>query len=191
MIRLNTKGLEDKRNRIKKLPRFYADVLRAKLQKDADGVIKEFKKGITNNTFALKPLKPKTIKRKRKQGFKYPENPLYGKGGLDPRTYKNMLIIRKGKNTITVRPSNRRHWKSKLTLRSLLIVHEFGTIIKTRKATIRIPPRPAFQRAYSISIKKRVNITKDLNTAIFLYIKSGKEKTFKIIELRLLKGLGK
>jgi hypothetical protein len=154
-VKSNTTGLKNKINRIKKLPEMYVNMVDAKLMKDANGIVSTFKKGLLENSLGLKPLKPKTVRRKQRQGYRHPTSPLVGLNGNNPRTYKNMLVIRRGKRKITIRPSNRKHWKSKLTLKQLYEVHELGTIIKRGKTVYRMPARPALNRAYEKWLNKR------------------------------------
>lgn len=123
----------------------YADAITKKITEDT---IKNFSKGIENDTFGLQRLKPETIKRKQKLGCPSPSTPLLGKGGSDKRSYKNMLMYRKLKSGFyRIRPSDRFHHKAKVSLKTLFFVHEYGTVIDNKRALIFMPARPALTRA--------------------------------------------
>ena len=96
-----------------------------------------------------------------------------------------MMRIRKLKNGFRVFPSWGGHHKSKLKLRQLLNVHEYGATIKRGSGNnitlIRIPPRPARLLAYKkymTEFKKR-QVDKDIKKAISQYIKNADKNWIK------------
>lgn len=152
------KGLEklkkETKKKFDKLPEYHINMMTAKRKSDADLVCKTFAKGIENDEFGLKRLKPETIKAKQRKGYPSPETPLLGKGGKDKRSYKNMMVIRKVKNGYTVRPSQRLHRDGRVKLVVLYKVHEYGKTIYTGRAIIRIPARPAGEKTIKMVGKK-------------------------------------
>jgi hypothetical protein len=193
MMKVKTsKKFQGVSKRIKKLPQLYVGVVKGKLKKDASDVVKEFKKGIREDTFNLEKLKDKTIQKKIKKGYRRPKNPLYGKGGNDQRAYKNMMIIREGKNNITIRPSTRKHHEANLTLKQLFYIHEYGTVIRGRgNSLIRIKPRPAFERAFKRTQKKRIETTKSIQVkkAILNYMNKADVRLLREAQRRFEKDL--
>lgn len=153
--------------KLDKIPAFADTVARSGLKKMANSIVREFKTGIENNSLNLDALKQRTIETKRKQGFKKPSTPLYGKGGRNKRSYKNMMNIRKTKSGYTIYPSTRKHWDGDITLRRLFLIHEYGATIKRGDKLIRIPPRPAFKKATAIARKKSIDdIRKEMRSKL-------------------------
>lgn len=137
------------RQRIRRLPRLVDGVADAQRKRDAHELVTLWRSGIKDRKIYLVPLVPATIRRKRRIGYSKPETPLYGLGLDGPRTYIKGMRVFRTKRGYVVRMIDGRHHKSKLSLSSLFTVHEYGTTIKTKGgAIIRIPPRPAMQRAY-------------------------------------------
>jgi hypothetical protein len=126
----------------------------AQRKRDATQVIEVFQDGIDRNNFRLKPLKPETIRRKRRLGMRKPQIPLYGKGHQERNSYINMWRIVKMKRGYRVRPRSAKHWSGRIKLKDLLTVHENGATIDTGRAVIRIPARPAWERAQQRFLKK-------------------------------------
>lgn len=175
-----------KKARIRRLPKLLTDYVRAFSKKDAVGVVTEFQKGIANNSFRLQSLKPETKRRKKRRGYRKPATPLYGLGE-GRRAYRNMLVIRTRGKSYTVRPSTRKHHESGLRLSDLFQVHEFGTTFKGRGgALIRIPSRPALEKAFARHLRKkrRQEPTAEVRQAINEYINQGKQGTFKKVSLK-------
>jgi hypothetical protein len=161
----------------------YADVTTKAITLET---IKNFSKGIEQDAFGLRRLKPETIKAKTRKGYASPETPLLGKGGTDPRSYKNLLIYRKLRRGLyRIRPSVRYHHSGRVSLKTLFFVHEYGAVIDTGKAIIFIPPRPAFEKAIK-SVKPKVK-TRLLKQAIIKYINKGQTDFAKLILKELFK----
>jgi len=184
------KKLTDLEKRIRNIPKYYIARVEARRKKEADQVVKEFKKGIRNNDMGLHPLKPATIKQKSRMGYSRPDNPLYGKGDQDIRSYINSLYLKKIKNGWSVEVSRKMHHKARLTLKHLFFIHEYGAVIKGRSnAFIRIPPRPALKTA-----TEQVQFTfKDdgVDGAVAEYVNTGKDKAIKKIISNYERGLEK
>ncbi len=168
-----------KKARIRRLPRFFADYVRAQAKRDAVGVVKEFRNGIAKNNFSLIRLKEKTIQQKRRRGYKRPATPLYALGE-GQRAYRNMLVIRTRGKSYTVRPSTRKHHEADLRLSDLFVIHEFGAVIEGRGGSvIRIPSRPAFSKAFARHLRKRAKkeSAAEVRTAMNTYINDAKLAT--------------
>lgn len=177
------------KKRIKKLPAYELGVIRAKTKYDAYKVKQEFSAGIAKNRLGLLPLSPDTIRHKK---GKKPNVPLYDKGGNDPRSYKNMMLIRQLKNGFKVYPSNRMHHSGKITLKYLFFIHEYGCVIKGKNNTlIRIPPRAALFLAYKSWMEKKSkrDISRKLKNAIIEYVNTGRLEQFKRIEKQFFDGI--
>lgn len=181
-----------KKKRIQNLPSLSTQLIFAVLKKDALTMVKNYKQGIKTGSFGLEKLEDGTIVRKRRLGYSQPGTPLYGKGEeIDDKTYINMLRIKKLKNGWKVHPSWAKHHTSGLKLRDLFIVHEYGTLITRGDTLIRIPPRPAFLKAYQKTLKDRriKENTKDVKAAMTGHVNDGKQHHFDMAISRLKKGL--
>lgn len=136
-----------KYNRIRRLPKMYESMMSATRLRDAKGLIKTFQDGIDGDTFRLERLKPATISRKARMGVKRPRRPLHGKGKAEKNSYRNAFLIRKVKNGYRVKLRKAKHWSGRLTLEALFMIHEFGATIKRGDTIIKLPARPAFEKA--------------------------------------------
>lgn len=177
-----------KLNRLKRLPIMMEGIINTYAKRDAEETIKEFKKGIKANNFRLEPLKPRTIAQKSSMGYEKPRTPLYGAGEQEDKSYINMMQIRKikkSKNQVSYKiyPSWAKHHKAKISLKDLFIIHEYGTTIRTKKGTIRIPARPAFFSAYRRYLNKRSRLDRatEIKKAITKYINTAREDLIKKI----------
>lgn len=170
-----------KMKRIKNLPKYEIAVTNTRLKYDAYSIKREFSRGIAENKLGLDGLKPTTIMQKIKKGYNNPSIPLMGKGGNDPRSYKNLLNVAKTKRGWRVYPSNRLHHSMKITLRYLFYIHEYGCLIKRGKSMIRIPPRPAMFLAYQKWLEKRFDrdFAQEIRDAIVLQVNTGVDRLFK------------
>jgi len=183
-----------KRKRIVRIPKFLHPVMMAMAKRDAVRMITEFKSGIKSNSFGLERLEDETIQRKRLLGYTLPRVPLYGEGDENKdRSYVNMLRIRNIKRGWKVYPSWAKHHSSDLKLRDLLTVHEFGTIIPTDKGFIRIPPRPAYLRAYKrvLKARKAPEAAAEVKRAINKHINDADTSYYQRVQNRLLEGLAR
>ena len=173
--------------RIRRLPKIYIDAVDTTSKKDAMGIMHTWAEGIAKNLLGLEPLSPVTIEKKSEQGLSKPSTPLYGRGISDAKSYINMLRMVKIRNGYRIKIRNAMHWSGKINLQDLFIVHEFGTTI-TRESgkTIRIPPRPAFNRSYNKYLRKKrqEDPANRVRKAINKYIKEGKENVADIIGMR-------
>lgn len=171
---------EAKKKRIQRLPILvegYADNFS---QKNANSLIENFQDGLRKNSFKLPPLKPETVRRKTAQGLPKPRVPLYGQGDQeDEKSYINMLRIRKLKNGYRVYPSWAKHHSGDIELRTLFWIHEKGAVIRQMRGgkivVIRIPPRPAFRKAYLRTLRqiRQRETSKDVRRAITRLINTG------------------
>lgn len=171
-----------KMHRLSKVPKIADQVMMGATKKEGMRFYKIFHDGIKKNEFGLEELMENTKSTKKRQGFAKPDIPLYGKGDKadNQRSYSSMMRLRKLKNGWRVYPSWAKHWKSKLTLRQLLDVHEKGRIIKRGNSLIRIPPRPAFLFSMRKFYKKfsREKLSRDMKKAIKEYVNTGTSKYF-------------
>jgi hypothetical protein len=108
----------------KKLPDEIAKLFKKGTEKEADRLIKNFRSNVLNDSLALARLKKKTIRRKRRQGFKKASTPLVGKGASNKRSYANMMEAVSIKNGYKVKPKSGQHWSGKVALRNLFRYHE-------------------------------------------------------------------
>lgn len=175
-----------KKKRIKRLPQFLGNAVKAQAKRDAVGVIAEFQEGIARNSFRLDKLQASTIRQKKRQGYKRPRTPLYGLGE-GRRAYRNMMIVRTRGKSYVVRPSTRMHHGSGMKMNALFTIHEFGaTIRRTNGKFTRIPARPAFSRAFQRHLRKRKRLepTQEVRRAMNEYINDAKANTFRRIAER-------
>lgn len=171
------------RQRVRRLPKIAEGVADAQRKRDAHELVSRWRFGIENNTLGLEKLRPLTRARKVRLGYRRPSSPLYGLGLEGARTYiKGMRVFRKRRG-YSVRMINGRHHKSKLPLSALFVVHEYGAT--TRKG-VRIPPRPAMQKAYAQVLRrlKSNDPAKEFGAAVNEYIRTGKRKLADIIARR-------
>ena len=171
------------KSRIRRLPKFVEDSVDTFTKKDAAGVIEAFQDGIREDSFGFERLKPETIEAKRRKGFTQPATPLYGEGDTNPKSYINMFRIRRLRNGYRVYARWAKH-RSGLPLRDLFIVHERGMLISGKGgAVIRIPPRPAFNRAFARYLERRMaaeNVEK-VQQAMIRYVETGVNTRFREI----------
>lgn len=172
------------RARIRRLPEIYLKTIDGSLKADAFGMEKTFREGISKRLFRLQALSPVTIKKKIEDGFSKPRTPLYGKGESNMRTYLNMLAIGRIKNGWRVRVKPGMHWSGEWTLKELFKIHEFGATIISSEGVQRIPPRPAFNRAFNkwLRKKKKIDTSDRIRIAINELIRNGKSSLQKRIE---------
>ena len=185
------------RKRVQRLPKLVEEAASAQVKRDGLNLIEFFQEGIRNNTFDLVPLEDSTIIGKKLQGYTKPETPLYGAGDDEESSYLNMLRIKKvGNRKWLVFPSTDKHHKSQLNLKSLLEVHEQGIVIsqtrrnadtgKDTEVLIRIPPRPAFSRAFQKVLRSRLEdqreSTAKVKAAVNELIRTGSTLKFRELE---------
>lgn len=177
-IKTQVRGIE---KRLKSTQPLIVQLAFAFTKAEAKRFINNFQNGIRQNNFKLTPLAPITVEKKRDEGLPKPTVPLYGAGD-DKKTnsYINMLRILKLKNGWKVYPSRKKHWKSKLKLNELFEIHEYGSLIQTKNAVIRIPPRPAFLKAKlrTLNQAKAQIKRKDIRKALNQIMKQNKHETY-------------
>lgn len=179
--------------RIARLPQLMEDAMMSHTKYMATMIIEEFQKGIRLNNFGLVKLQKATIEGKLRAGYSRPETPLYGLGDKSEHSYINMMRIRKLKHGFKVYPSHAKHHSSGMRLNDLFIVHEYGCTITTGAGvTIRIPPRPAFLKAYErvmLNLKKdKRETSRNVKKAMTEYINTAKTTSFNKMKDRDLKG---
>lgn len=168
--------------RIRRLPKLVEGSADTFTKKDAVALIDTFRDGIENDSFGLARLQPTTIARKIKQGKKKPRNPLLGEGENRDTSYINLFKVRKIKNGYRVYPRWAKHYGSGLDLRHLFAIHERGALIRRPNGTItRIPPRPAFAKAFRkhLNERQRAENVRQVRDAMAELIKNGSEYKFK------------
>lgn len=175
--------------RIQRLPTMIEGTMMGHMKSSATGVIEEFKKGLRMNNMGLEKLKEATIASKTRKGYEKPENPLYGLGDRSEKSYINMMRIRKIKNGYKVYPSKGKHHSSGLSLADLFKVHEYGCTITTKTGVIiRIPPRPAFFKAYErqmLKMKKdKRETSRTVKKAMTEYINTARQNLLREMEHR-------
>jgi hypothetical protein len=167
-------------------------MLDASALRDTKGFIRTFGVGISKRQLGLEPLSPVTRQKKLEEGRQKPATPLYGRGESDDKSYLNMHRIIQLKNGYRVRIRSAKHWSGKLTLKQLFIIHEFGTTITFESGkTIRIPPRPAHNRAYNKYLRKKARLdpASEVRDAVRKFIREGKaELSAKILERQIMQG---
>lgn len=173
-----------KKSRIKRLARLLPRTVDAFAKRDAQEVERFFREGIARDQFRLNRLAESTIRRKRRKGYPRPKTPLYGKGG--DRSYQQMMNVTKRGQSWVVRPSTATHHSGRIKLSTLFRVHEFGTTIRQKGRTIRIPPRPALQKAYNKHLrrKRRQDPAAEVRSAINELINTGNAARLREIERR-------
>ena len=170
--------------RIRRLPQLVKEAADASTQRDVNGIINDFQNGIRKDNFDLRDLKYSTIKSKQGKGYSKPGTPLYGLGDSGKNTYINMFIIKKLKNGYRIVARWANHHEAGIPLRTLFFIHENGAIINTGKTLIRIPPRPAFRKAFQRYLRRRLKgeTSKDVRAAMGETIKTGKTTKFRRIK---------
>lgn len=175
------------RQRIKRIPKIANGVADMQRSRDADDLISTWRNGLANNSFNLAPLKPATRARKARLGYRYPASPLYGLGLEGAKTYIKGMRKFKTRRGYTVHMIKGKHHKSDLPLSALFVVHEYGATIKTKGGKIiKIPARPAMQKAYTrvLNRLKAKDPAKEFKLAINQFIKQGRQDLIKKIESR-------
>jgi hypothetical protein len=170
---------EAKRSRIRRLPKFLEETVRATLKRDATMLVKTFQDGIRENDLGLDRLADSSVASKISKGYTKPFTPLYGAGDDEPRSYINMLKMRKLKNGWLIYVSNARHHDSSLKLKDLFIVHEFGATIQMEHSIVRIPPRPAFTESFTkmLKSKRRAEPERQVKQAMTEWINTAQSQT--------------
>jgi hypothetical protein len=148
---MNTEAV---RSRLRRLPKLIDDHMDAFTKRDAEDFIKNFRAGLRNNSFRLEPLRPETMRRKKRQGYSRPASPLYGLGLEGTRTYTSSVRIYKIKQGWRVNVLDVKHHEADVSVKTLFHIHEHGAVINTGKAVIRLPARPAFRRAYEQTLAR-------------------------------------
>lgn len=169
------------KSRIRRLPKLVEQTADTFSKKDAVALIETFQDGIKNDSFGLTRLKNKTILAKAKQGKPKPATPLYGDGETEDDSYINLFAIRKIKNGYRVFARWAKHHSAGIPLRDLFEIHEKGALIKMANGgIIRIPPRPAFSKAFRrfLNKKKKAENVKAVREAMNLLIRKGNEQAF-------------
>ena len=183
---------EAKRSRIRRIPKLIDDTVLAFSKRDALRLMKNFHDGIKQNSFRLKRLQDGTIERKRSMAMEKPNVPLYGAGDSKKKnSFVNMLRMRKVKAGYKVFASNAKHHSADLKLKDLLDVHEKGRIISRGDALIRIPPRPAFEKAFKRTLKQRrvQEDAADVRRAYTAFMNTGSDADIKAIQTKAIAGL--
>jgi hypothetical protein len=118
------------------------------------------------------------------KGYQKPRSPLYGAGDSKKNTYINALGLRRMKRGWRVYVRWAKHHESDLSLRDLFYIHENGAVIMQNRGgnavAIRIPPRPAFFKAYRRWLRKRSQKEdiREVKKAIRQLLKTGSDKGF-------------
>jgi len=184
-----TSNLRDKQKRIDKLPQYAADSIRLMTKSKARGFIIYWQGMLRTDAYMLRRLKPATVRAKERAGYSRPMTPLYGLGDDDTHTYINMMRLYKLKNGYKVAPGRKGHHKSKLKLRDLFVVHEFGCTITNGFGLgiyIRIPPRPTFYFAYEAYMRKtaKKSGSREVMKAAKQFVNTGHTDLFRRIRKR-------
>ena len=185
-------SFEAKRSRIRRISKLIDDTVLAYAKRDAMKLMKNFHDGIKQNSFRLKRLEDGTIARKRSMAMEKPNVPLYGAGDSKKKnSFVNMLRMRRIKAGYKVFASNAKHHSADLKLKDILDVHEKGRIISRGDALIRIPPRPAFEKAFKRTLKQRrlLEDATDMRKAFTLFINAGSNADIKAIQTKAIAGL--
>lgn len=174
------------RKRIKKIPRFAHGVADTIRKGDANKLVAYWRAGIMGNTLGLFALKPETVARKMAKGYTNPYSPLYGLGFEGAKTYIKGMRVFKTSTGYRVQMINGKHHESELSLRSLFIVHEYGTTIRRGDRIIRIPARPAMTKSYEKLMLelRRKDPSKEFKKACNEFLNTGRSSTAQAIESR-------
>lgn len=187
MVKVDTRKIDRMRYRMRTLPKLAEQSASAVLKKDAVGLIETFQDGIRKNNFGLAKLSAQTIERKMGKGYTRPRSPLYGAGDSRKNSYINALGLRRMKNGWKVFVRWAKHHESSLSLRDLFYIHENGAVIMQNRGgnavAIRIPPRPAFFKAYRRWLRKRSRKEdiREVKKAIGQLLRTGTDKGFRKI----------
>jgi len=170
----------NKRKRINRLPKYAIGIVDLNTKGKAYDFIKLWQSNIRANALGVRRLKAKTVKAKQRLGYTRPDVPLYGLGDDDPHTFINMMRVFKIKDGYRVAPGRKRHHKSKLTLKELFNVHEYGCTISNgfgKGIRIRIPARSTFFLTYAdyLSEISRRRSDRAVRKAIKDYLERGRE----------------
>ena len=175
MIKSNKKNLDKKIARLKKLPSLYTKMMRGYMAKDAILMINNFQKGLKNQKLGLRRLHDFSVQTKSEKGYSIPDSPLYGVGEDSRYSLYNGLRIREKRNGFQVYPIDQPHNEAVgFTVKELFKLHEKGVTLhvtpkmkaylhwrgfhlKPTTNILRIPPRPAFSKAYAIT-KTEINM---------------------------------
>ena len=198
-------GYEQKLSMIKRLPKLVAKATFDDGRKAAAQVIANFQDGIKMNNFHLRPLKPGTVKGKRRMQMTRPKVPLYGLGEENKDSYVNALFVAvhqgKTRTTYVIGASSRKHHppvriarsgkrklarskaSKQLPLSKLIRIHEHGAFIRHGKGVIIIPPRPAVRMAWERMLKQRRGKTKAVDMRKALAEAIQKSKTTRLREM--------
>ena len=169
------------RYRIKALPKMAEAASNGARLRDAVTLIVAFRNGIITRSFRLAPLDRKTIRRKMKQGLPNPATPLLGEGG--PGSYIFSLRKYPTKNGWVVKFSNKKLKNSDLTGAQMHDVHEYGAVIRTVSGSVfRIPPRPAFTKAYAVVMRGIEDPSEEVMKVCREYLRDGRSETRERIE---------
>jgi hypothetical protein len=141
------------KQRIHRLPELVDDVARTVTKKHARRMVQHFRSGLENREFDVKPLKMRTIKRKRAQGMSKPYNPLRGIGMDGTRTLVSSIRTWETANGYKVGFPDSAHHSGKVTVKALMAIHENGCLIRRGKRIVRLPARPVFALAYTKTLK--------------------------------------
>lgn len=155
--------------RLKRLPKIYMNHMKSARKRDANDYISYWKSGILNNEFKLTPLADSTIKRKIRLNMAKPQNPLYGLGLEGAHTYIKGMRVFRTKDGYVVRMTGKHH-DSTIDNRGLLLIHEYGCILKNGS---RIPARPAMHEAYKRVLKDIKKRDSAMVNKINAYLRSG------------------
>lgn len=149
--------------------------------RDANALIIAFQNGIRTRSFRLAPLKDATIQRKLSFGYPSPATPLLGEGKAG--SYVNSIRKYKMKNGYIVKFPKTRLRNSELTAEAMHEVHEYGAVIRTSSGTIfRIPPRPAFTKAYAFVMRGMEDPSDEVLQVCREYLRNGRSETKDRIE---------
>lgn len=184
------------RSRIQRLPRLIGKYPEYRAKKSAEWTIQVFHDGIKKDALGLMPLAESTIDSKEAAGYEYPESPLYALGDEADDTYANMLEAAKiGDRKWIIRPRKGYHQKrradgtivrSKLTLKRLFKIHEYGATINNGRAIIRLAPRPALHIAFRRVLKMmaRQEPSAEVRKAMAAFVRAGNDHFLKELTKR-------
>ena len=178
-IKANVKPLNQVDARMRELPEVWWNFMMSETKRQACRMVVNFQEGIKKNNFQLERLKSATIDKKYDKAYPAPNRPLYGLGETDV-AFLNMLRIRKLKYGWKVAPSWAKHRESNLPLRALLEIHEYGKSFVNAGGTVtRIPPRPAFRKAYERTLKQQREVSgPEVRKKLNEFIRTGKKEYF-------------
>jgi hypothetical protein len=169
------------RYRIKALPKMAEAASQGARLRDACMLIIAFQNGIITRSFRLAPLEGRTIRRKRRLGFPAPATPLLGEGG--PGSYVMSLRKYPVKHGYIVKFPKTKLKNSELTAAEMHDVHEYGAVIRHVSGTVfRIPPRPAFTKAYAVVMRGIDDPSEEVIAVCMEYLRDGRSETRARIE---------